>query len=131
MVWVVFALMTVAAVVSVLWPLGRARRRQARAQVDMSFYRMQLAEVDRDAARGLIAPGEIEGARTEVARRLLAASDEEATGAGNAAKPARPRRLVASCLALALIPLVSLGLYARLGSPDLPDQPLLARLNAP
>jgi cytochrome c-type biogenesis protein CcmH len=133
MVWVVFALMTFAAVLIVLWPLSRARGRMGRAQADTAFYRLQLAEVERDAARELLAPAEMEAARTEVARRLLAASAEvpaieaeESSGPGT-----RHRRLAAAVVALAVIPMVTLGLYARLGSPDEPDEPLLARFNLP
>jgi cytochrome c-type biogenesis protein CcmH len=133
MLWVVFALMTGVAVLCVLWPLGRSRRRRARAQADVAFYRMQLAEVERDSARELLAPGEVEGARTEVARRLLAASAEvpEAPAEKGASRQNRPRRLAAAGVALVVIPLVTLGLYARLGSPNEPDEPLLARFNLP
>ncbi len=75
--WFVFALMTVAAIFAVLWPL----RRGVRTPDDGSeavVYRDQLAEIDRDVAAGLIGASEAEAARVEISRRLLAAADGEA-----------------------------------------------------
>ncbi len=51
--WFVFALMTVAAVFAVLWPLGRRYGSQT-GGTEATVYRDQLAEVDRDLAGGLI-----------------------------------------------------------------------------
>ena len=74
--WFVFALMTVAAVFAVLWPLGRRAAPQAGGS-EAAVYRDQLAEIDRDFAGGLIGASEAEAARVEIARRLLAASDRQ------------------------------------------------------
>src|SRR5258708_6079943 len=52
--WFVFALMTVAAIFAVLWPLGRRSAPQSGGSEE-SVYRDQLAEADRDLAGGLIA----------------------------------------------------------------------------
>jgi cytochrome c-type biogenesis protein CcmI len=46
----------------------------APARHDMEVYRDQLAEVDRDLADGLVDEAQAEVARTEISRRLLAAS---------------------------------------------------------
>ena len=51
--WLVFALMTAAAVFAVLWPLGRAGHPQQDGS-ETIVYRDQLTEIDRDAATGLI-----------------------------------------------------------------------------
>src|SRR5260370_8823138 len=74
--WFVFALMTVAGVFAVLWPLGRRSAPQTGGSEE-TVYRDQLAEVDRDLAGGLIGASEAEAARVEIARRLLAASDRQ------------------------------------------------------
>ncbi len=51
--------------------------------------------------------------------------------AGSAkAKPKRPEQFVALGLAV-MLPLLALGLYLHYGSPQLPDQPLVARLEDP
>jgi cytochrome c-type biogenesis protein CcmH len=124
--WLFFALMTGAAVLSVLWPLGRTRKLAAAGEADLAVYRDQLAEVERDRARGLLAAPEAEAARIEISRRLLAAgaaAAHEAPAAG-----ALGRRRMTAVLALAGVPLVAIGIYAAVGSPGLPDAPLRARL---
>lgn len=92
---------------------------------DQAIYRDQLAEVERDLARGTIAAEEAERARTEIARRLLAADR-----AGPPSFREAPRRagLVAAALAGLLVVLGSLALYTLLGHPGTPDLPRAARL---
>ena len=72
--WVIAALLTLGASLAVLLPLaGRTAARTADGAHDLEVYRDQLAELDRDAARGLIQPAEAEQARAEIARRILKA----------------------------------------------------------
>lgn len=121
--WFVFALMTAAAVFAVLWPLGRGNA-SAREGSEAVVYKDQLAEVQRDAAAGMIGANEAEAARIEISRRLLAASDA-AEGATSSSSVSL-RRAVA-VIALAGLPLVAAGLYAQFGSPSLGDFPLAER----
>ena len=72
--WLLFGLMTAAAIFAVLWPLGRRRAAQGGGN-DIAVYREQLDEVARDRAAGLIGEAEAEAARVEVSRRLIAAAD--------------------------------------------------------
>lgn len=131
MIWVVFALMTATAVFCVLWPLSRNRGSRARGAADAAFYRLQLHEVERDMARGMIAPAEAQGAKVEVARRLLAASDEiERERRAKPAGSGRLHRVVAAVVTLAVIPAVALGVYLYYGHPDVADAPLGPRLAA-
>jgi cytochrome c-type biogenesis protein CcmH len=125
--WLVFALMTAAAVFAVLWPLGRAGHPQQDGS-ETIVYRDQLTEIDRDAATGLINPPEAAAARVEIGRRLIAAADSEGEAPPNS--NVRLRRL-AAVVALLGLPLVAAGLYYPLGSPDLPDFPLAQRSRAP
>jgi cytochrome c-type biogenesis protein CcmH len=126
MLWFVLALMTVAAIFAVMWPLER--RGPLRAGSDVVVYRDQLDEIERDRAAGLIAEREAEAARIEVSRRLLAAADAVMpASAGNTGR----RRRLAALAALVLLPLGAAGLYLFLGSPQLPGQPLEARRDAP
>ncbi|MES1148217.1 MAG: c-type cytochrome biogenesis protein CcmI, partial [Bradyrhizobium guangdongense] len=71
--WFVFALMTVAAIFAVLWPLGRGNRAANQSLEgqgsETAVYKDQLAEVERDLAAGLIAAPEAEAARIEIGRR--------------------------------------------------------------
>jgi cytochrome c-type biogenesis protein CcmH len=123
--WLVFALMTAAAVFVVLWALARRTPERASGS-DVVVYRDQLDEIARDRAAGLIGEREAEAARIEVSRRLLAAADAAAMVPG--ASPAVAwRRRVAAAVALVGLPVGAGGLYLALGSPQLADQPLAAR----
>ena len=125
--WVIFALLTGVAVFSVLWPLSRSPRGSDRRELDVAFYKAQTVEIERDAARGLIGDDEAGIAKTEAARRLMAAAQRDG---GIASVPSRrPVRLV-SLGALAFIPVMALLLYDHVGKPGLPDMPLEARLKA-
>jgi cytochrome c-type biogenesis protein CcmH len=127
--WLILALMTSAAVLAVLWPLARGRKGSSLSEAsDLSIYKDQLAEIGRDAERGLIEGAEVDAARTEIARRILAA--ERARSAVPAAAPALSRRRIAAAASVLLVPAIALGLYSVLGSPALPDRPLAARLAA-
>lgn len=127
LLWLLIALMTGAAILAVLWPLSRGRVRLA-GGADVAVYRDQLAEIERDRARGLIAGTEAEGARIEVSRRLIAAADAQENGSPQGALG---RRRGAALLALIGIPVVASVLYVSFGSPDLPGAPLAARLDKP
>jgi cytochrome c-type biogenesis protein CcmH len=124
--WIVAALLTLGASLAILSPMLRSGEAAAAAGAyDIEVYRDQLAELDRDADRGLIRPTEAEEARAEIGRRILRAgrsrNSARRTGGG------RSGRLLASAAVLA-VPLVSWSLYGVLGSPDLPSEPLAARL---
>ena len=124
--WFVFALMTAAAVFAVLWPLGRGNT-SAREGSEVVVYKDQLAEVQRDAAAGMIGEKEAEAARVEISRRLLAASDAAAVAPSTSSLSLR--RAVA-VIALIGLPLFAAGLYAKFGSPSLGDFPLAERSRA-
>jgi cytochrome c-type biogenesis protein CcmH len=129
--WIIFALMTAAAILAVLWPLGR-KAANARGGNDRAVYQDQLEEIGRDRSAGLIGQAEAEAARVEVSRRLLAAADAEATAAKPVANAARltRRRRTAAIAALIVLVLLPLGFYLALGSPNIPGQPAFARTKA-
>jgi cytochrome c-type biogenesis protein CcmH len=121
--WFVFALMTVAAIFAVLWPLGRGSSASAGGS-EAVVYRDQLAEIDRDVSAGLIGDLEAEAARVEIGRRLLAATDSELK------VPARSNiglRRASAIVALVGLPVAAVTFYLALGSPRLPDFPLASR----
>ncbi len=130
--WIIFAVMTAAAMLAVLWPLGR-KAAGASGGNDLLVYQDQLEEIGRDRDAGLIGQAEAEAARVEVSRRLIAAADVKASSGGSTQSPAQilqQRRLVA-ILGLVAVLLLPLGFYLVLGSPDIPDQPAFARTTAP
>src|SRR6476659_413721 len=122
--WFVFALMTAAAIFAVLWPLSK--RGDVRGGSEVVVYRDQLDEIERDRAAGLIGGAEAEAARVEVSRRLLAAADERDATAE--AKPSLWRRRTTALAGLLALPAGATALYLTLGSPQLPGEPLAARL---
>src|SRR3954452_14788843 len=117
--WLVFALMTAAAIFVVLWPL--ARRKAVTSGSDLAVYRDQLEEIERDRAAGLIGPVEAEAARVEVSRRLLAAADATASAQPSGPVPRWARR-AATVAALVLLPVGAGAMYFALGSPSLPGE---------
>lgn len=125
--WVAFALMSAAAILAVLWPLARTTA-AVRSGSDIAVYRDQLEEIDRDRGAGLIGEAEADAARVEVSRRLLAAADTEAP-----APKAQPlwHRRGAAIAALVVLSALPVGLYAALGSPNIPGQPAFARAAQP
>src|SRR5687768_4492536 len=112
MIWFVFAVLTVAAAMSVLLPLARARGAAgvARSQADVTFYESEIASISRDLERGIIDEKEAEGARAEAARRLLASAPAADKGAR-----ARGARTAAAVFALAIIAVAGVGLYVAIG----------------
>jgi cytochrome c-type biogenesis protein CcmH len=131
MLWGLFALLTGAAILAILWPLARKPRAEiAGAAPDVAFYQAQLDEIARETASDLLSPQEAATARTEAARRLLhATEDHPAPDKGVA--PSQLRLRLVALIALILVPAISLGLYAMLGHPTWPDAPLTARQEAP
>jgi cytochrome c-type biogenesis protein CcmH len=131
--WVIAAILTLGASLAVLLPLtGGGKGASSSNDHDLEVYRDQLAELERDASRGLIQPAEAEEARAEIARRILRLGDVGQANTSQAdapgtRRPSRAARLVATSAVL-VVPLLSWGLYSQLGSPDLPSQPLAERL---
>jgi cytochrome c-type biogenesis protein CcmH len=125
--WLIFTLMVAAAVFAVLWPL--ARRGPARGGSDGVVYRDQLDEIARDRALGLIGEGEAEAARIEVSRRLIAAADAS-EDVSPASSSSLWRRRLTAIAGLVLLPVGAVALYLAVGSPQLPGEPLEARMRA-
>jgi cytochrome c-type biogenesis protein CcmH len=128
LLWIVMAALTAAAALALLVPLYRGRRALVgEDEAEVAIYKDQLAEVERDLGRGLIGRPEAAAARTEIARRLIKAD----AAADSAPRTSPGRRKVAAVAAVAGLPIAALGLYLVLGSPNLPDQPLIGRFTGP
>jgi len=116
--WLILALMTMAAMAAVVWPLRR-HAGVARSGSDVAVYRDQLDEIDRDERSGLIGATDAKTARLEVSRRLL-----KAAGTAQAAPPILDeksvgwRRGAVVVTAMLLLPALAGGLYLQIGSPE-------------
>jgi cytochrome c-type biogenesis protein CcmH len=130
--WILIAALTAAAMLAVLLPLTSGRdtgNAVAAAATDMDVYRQQLDELADDEAQGRIGSAKAKVARAEIARRLIAAKGS--AGAAHAtAGGSRLRRRVAATLGLVAVPAFALSLYFFTGTPELPGQPLAARIAA-
>uniref|UniRef100_UPI003F72114B c-type cytochrome biogenesis protein CcmI n=1 Tax=Yoonia sp. TaxID=2212373 RepID=UPI003F72114B len=93
--WILVGAMTLAVAGLMAIPLLRAPDVQGE-NPDIAIYRAQLAEIDRDLERSLLEPDEAERSRTEMSRRLLAASK---TGADPLRSPKRQGVVAAGVLA--------------------------------
>jgi cytochrome c-type biogenesis protein CcmH len=90
---------------------------------DLQVYRDQLAEVDRDAQRGVVDASEAERTRIEISRRILEADRAGATaGAQGRGGLIFPALLIGAAVAGAA------GLYLHLGAPGYPDLPIAERI---
>ncbi|HEX3506678.1 MAG TPA: c-type cytochrome biogenesis protein CcmI [Xanthobacteraceae bacterium] len=131
MLWLIFAVMTAAAVGAVWCPLARKGKGRTGGS-DRLVYQDQLLEIERDRAAGLIGGAEAESARVEISRRLLAAADAEHSAA--APPPAERFAFMHRAAAIAcavILPAVGLGFYLWLGAPEIPSQSAFARVDTP
>ncbi|MDD2868043.1 c-type cytochrome biogenesis protein CcmI [Neomegalonema sp.] len=110
------------------WPLAALLRARPaplpRVAHEAEALKAQIAEIARDQTRGIVSPEDAASARLELSRRLLKA-DAAAAGTPEAA-PRRGAPLVAGLLAAGVLAAAG-GVYARIGAPGLPDQPLAGR----
>lgn len=124
-IWIFWVVATVlcAMIAVTLWRALSLRREGSTGQ-DIGIYRDQLAEVERDLARGTIAADEAERLRVEVSRRLL---DADRTAAMHGAATNGGNRAAAFALVAVMIS-AAFGLYLYLGVPGYPDLPLQERI---
>lgn len=104
--------------------LGRMVNAPAGEGAMGAHHRLQLREIETDLASGRLSAPEALAAKGELAREVLRLEAEQA--------PVRTR-MGGKAVFIASLPLVALlafGLYAYLGSPDMPGQPLAERPEA-
>jgi cytochrome c-type biogenesis protein CcmH len=124
--WIIATALAVIAAGLLVLPLLRSgTETDADPRNDIAIYKDQLAEVDRDLARGVLDQAEAERTRTEIARRLLAA-DKAGSDTASVA-PKAMGRIVMFGAAVATVA-GALALYNRVGAPGYPDMPRAARL---
>jgi cytochrome c-type biogenesis protein CcmH len=106
--------------------MRRSPTTDAAPNADLTVYRDQLAEVDRDLERGTIGPDEAARLRAEIGKRVLEADRARqvaATGSG-----ASTSKSVVVALILAITLPGALAAYWVLGAPGYPDMALKPRL---
>jgi cytochrome c-type biogenesis protein CcmH len=133
--WISFAVLTAAVVAFLLRPLrGGGEASVGAASADLAVYRDQLQEIDAERERGLLTADEFEGARTEIARRLIKrAEDGDAAGDAASSHPVQSSGAVRGLTYVigGLVPVLAVVFYLSAGSPNLGSQPFLARQAGP
>ncbi len=125
--WIItflMALLVSGVLARALWRAGQAHLAQPGA-FDVQVYRDQLAEVERDVARGVIPAEDAERVHTEISRRILAA-DRSAQDAQSVREG--PQTVGIAMLGTVLVA-GSLALYAWLGRPGYGDMALEDRIS--
>lgn len=129
--WIICVVLAVGVGGLLITPLIRTRDSDSTDASDVDIYRDQLAEIERDIARGVLSGDEAERTRTEIARRLLAADAAAPRAAGTAPQSAT---IVAALLSAGVVCGGGLWLFWTLGAVDgngpFPDVPREARLEA-
>ncbi len=138
MAWVLFSLLTVSVLAMLAVPVFRRSamdkdagdaehdtyKYDPRREHDLAVYRYQLAEVDKDAERGVLNAEEAAAAKLEVERRMLRAADDKGERRATVANSWRFATMIGLAAVLAA---GAFGVYSTLGRPDLPDRPLAQR----
>jgi cytochrome c-type biogenesis protein CcmH len=121
--WIAAGLLTALVVALLAWPLMRkAAPTDLGGGTDLAVYRDQLAELEREKARGLMEPDQAASMETEISRRMLnAARDTQPVRTTTA-----PSRALTGLIAV-LFPIAGLVIYLAVGQPDLPGMPLAER----
>lgn len=114
--WFIAALMVTLALIFVVLPLWRAPRspRGGAGERAMSLYEQRRRELTADEAAGLVGEHDRHVAEVALARQLLA--DADRTDAPPA--PAQRSGRLAALASLVLVPVVALGLYLQVGTPE-------------
>lgn len=121
--WAIAAALTGVVAVILIQALRRGTE-DAGEHPDLKVYRDQLAEVDRDLARGTLSTDEAQRLRVEVSRRLLEA--DRALGQVKAATLSGS--LIWAGAVVVVLLAGSIWLYDRMGAPGYADLPLAVRL---
>jgi cytochrome c-type biogenesis protein CcmH len=125
--WAAAGLMAFAVGLYMLRALSQAGSAAPDGANEVSLYQGQLAEIERDLARGVLASAEAERLRTEVQRRILDAlrHNEKAAPQGSPAGGLGPK-MAALVIMAALAG--GAGLYVRYGAPGYADLPFSKRM---
>jgi cytochrome c-type biogenesis protein CcmH len=129
MIWLFVALTTIVVIGALLLPLFRdVAFRSSRQKQEITIFADQLAELEREAAAGLISAEAAAATRIEIERRILASGGDGGSVEPNPATDASgSARMVAVVLVASLAPLAAFAIYLATGAPNEPSYPYAGR----
>ncbi|MCB1504700.1 MAG: c-type cytochrome biogenesis protein CcmI [Hyphomicrobiaceae bacterium] len=137
LLWIGFSLLTIVVIAALARPLlGGGKEAPTSHSADLAVYRDQLEAIEAEKDQGILGHAEAEAARAELVRRLLraadgiadqSAKDQNPADAKSSESPSTPANIAVYAAAV-LIPLLSIGVYISVGSPDLPGNPFAERM---
>lgn len=116
--WIICAALLLIAILFVAIPLWRGTSKNnavVRDAANLEILRDQIAEMDTDLKNGLLTPELHEQGKRELQARLL--EEVKDTQGGEVSNKPHPLKITAVVLAV-LLPLLSVGLYLKIGNPD-------------
>lgn len=129
--WIAVAALTLVALAFMIVPLVRKPSiddaAPVRSAFDITVYKDQLKEIERDLERGVLSEDQALAARTEIERRMLAAAQENDTSVRDAKSEAPKTSFALLTAILIAVPAGAVAFYLYLGQPQLKDQPLAQR----
>lgn len=128
--WIIAGLITLITVVVTILPVfAKMQASGTSLDYDKEIYKARLAEIETELSLGKISKEEYDYTLAEEGRRLLAlANSDETRNLFSGATSARTAT-IGAIAAILLVPLITFGGYSNWGAVDMPDQPLIARLN--
>jgi cytochrome c-type biogenesis protein CcmH len=124
MFWLVSAWIAAIVVGLLLIRMRRSTDTDDDVALDISFYKDQLTEIDRDLERGVLSQEDAERARTDISRKILKLDAQNPTI--GTSDTSRAPLWVMALLAVVLLG-GSFGVYNQLGQPGYNDVPLQLR----
>ncbi|MFZ5618148.1 MAG: c-type cytochrome biogenesis protein CcmI [Pseudomonadota bacterium] len=117
MIWIVLTAMLGLAAFFAAAPFLATAKSKTGDEARAALYENQIAEINRDAAAGVLSEPEANALRVEAQRRLLAASDADNLMEPKMSSP----RLVASIAIAGIVAITGAALYAVKGNPTAPS----------
>ena len=127
MLWAGICVLTliVSAILAIPLLRNRNKNEPTAADYDVAVYNSQIAEIDHEAAKGAFSAAEATSARTEIARRLLAADIQSQKQRGEPTSQSSMKFI--ATLMILLVAIATIAMYLELGNPELSSKPLAAR----
>jgi len=128
LLWLIIVVLIAGTLGAILVPLYKGGDTfLSRESFDTNVFKDQLKAIDRELDEGQIDKEDAESARVEISRKILESSDKADKRPTFSSQGRELSRTSAIALAL-VVPVLAIGLYMKVGNPELPDFPLEARL---